>query len=351
MGRDFNSYFKAQSPVDYSVNKPIASGIEDVIGENINYLFGKKLVPIVCHLWPEWIHADTAADGSTYWTLGSWRRKVQRDFAYVTCVIRAKNTNDTNLGRVKFTLASNSATAVVSVPANQTETTLTVDLPMDTAQTLDTIEVSVLDPTGGNSGKVYLQSVTIYTKPSSSPISAGVKNSGFIAIDSADTSAEAPMSTYLRSQEFESLDAIYKKRVPGTVLSFSAHYDERDATLWLYRIQAAAYQEIATLPIYVPPGVTTLGVAVQGWTTAGSTAAKLKLTTQLSADSSISTKESANFSTSWTYGDENASNWETDASALTVKPGCINQVKIEIKSDGTRYAYLAGLNIWMADVA
>ena len=344
MARSFSAHYTPQGPVVYSVNRPITNTSESTLGDNQNWLAGRKLVPLVVHMWHEWIKADTAADGSTYWTLGSWRRRVQKDFSHVVCVVRVKNLNNTNAGRVRFKVASSGTTADITVAANQAETTASVDIQIDPSQRHETIECTVLDPTGGNSGQVWLQSVSIYTKPLSSPLSAGVMSSGFAPIDTAETAGDLPLSTYLRTQQFENCDSIYKTRVPGTVVSYSANYDERDTAEWLYRVQSASYQLIATIPAFdIPQHCTRLGWAVQGWRSAG-TAAKLKLVSQ--TEEAV---ESAAFSSTWSYGAANSGLWTTTANALTVKPGSTDMLKLYLKSDGTNYAYLAGLNIWMED--
>ena len=341
MGRDFNSYYTAQNPVGFGVNRPISNATETYHGYNQNYLLAKKLVPLVTHVWPDWIHSHTAADGSTYWTLGSWRRKVIKDHVTVTCAVRVKNTNDTNSGRLRFQLASNSNSGTITVAANATEYTASVDLTIDPSQTTDTIEVAVLDPQGGNDGKISIQSVTIYTKPLTSPLAAGETVSGFVPIDTAETQAEAPLSTYLRNTKFENLDTIYKTKVPGTVVTFSANYDERDNNEWILRTTSTSYVEVVTIPCPVPLGVTKLGIAVQGWGGAG---AKCKITSQAGGEKEVE------IDGSWTYGGANTAQWETHLNAVTVNSGASNEaITISIKTtSGT--VYLAGLCVWMEDV-
>lgn len=346
MGRTFPSYYSAQDPVDYAVNRPINQGSELTTVYNQNYLAAKKLVPLVVHAWPDWISSHTAADGSTYWTLGSWRRKVIKDFTTVTCTVRVKNLNDTNTGIVRFKLNSSAATASITVAASAAEYTASVDLTIDAGETTDNIEIAVRDPVAGNSGKLWIQAVTVYTKPKSSPLAGSVLASGFTPMDTSEAQAEAPLSSYLRSQQFQNLDAIYKTRVPGTVVTFAAHYDERNGADWLYRVQANSYKKIATLPCPIPRGVTRLGFAVQGWMSGG-TGATFKITSQAGG-----AQESAGFGTSWTYGGANAGIWLTYASSIVVNPGASNEsIDLLLKSNGTHYAYLAGLCVWMEDAS
>lgn len=344
MAREFDAHYSHHDPVDYSVNRSINATNETKIAKNQNWLMGRKLVPVVAHMWPDWVDTYTAADGSTYWTVGSWRRRVQKDFSHYVCCIRVKNDNDTNSGRVQFKVASSGTTATITVAANQADTTATVDLQIDPSQTHETIELSILDPTGGNSGKIAISSVMIYTKPLSSPLAAGVANSGFAPIDTGETATDRPLSTYLRTQQFANCDAIYKTRVPTTLLSYSAHYDQRDNTEWLYRVQSGTYALIANIPVIdIPQHCTRLGWAVQGWRSGGS-GGQVKLVSQ-----NANSVESTAFSGTWTYGGANSGLWQTQANCLTVTPGTTDILKLYIKSDGTNYNYLAGLNIWVED--
>ena len=344
MSRAFPSWFTAQDPVDYSYNRPITAQSEMTIGTNQNWLAAKKLVPIVCDAWAGGAVAATAGDGATFWILGSWRRRVQQDFENYTCTVRAEGVTGGG-GLIRFTLASSGATADITIAAASAEATYSVSLPIDPTQTHDTILLSIRDnSTASASFNTLIYSVNIHTEALTTPHDAGVMTSGFVPIDDGETAAERPLTTYLRTQQLENLDAIYKTRAGGTVVSFAQNYDARDLNDWLYRTDSSSYQLVAELPVWsIPEHCDRLGVSVQGWSNAG-TGGKLKITSQTGNEF-----ETAAFATGWSFGAANAAKMITTADALTVVGGTTDTIKIYLKSDGTNYAALAGLSIWMED--
>ena len=344
MARDFPATFTAQSPIEYSHNRDIKALTETTIGENLNYLAAKKLVPIVSDAWAGGAVSATAGDGSTFYVLASWRRKVQADFGRYTCTVRTEGITGGG-GLLRFTLLSSGDTADITVAAASAEATYSVDLPIDPGEDYDTIILSVRDnSTASTSFNTPVYSVNIYTMPIPSPLDAGVMSSGFVPIDDTTTTSGQPLTSYHRTQQLENIDALYKTRVGGTVVSYSENYDERDLNAWLYRLDDASYQLIAELPVWsIPEHCDRLGVTVQGWSSAGS-GGKLKIVSQTGNEF-----ESAAFSTGWTYANANTAKMATTANALTVAGGTTDNLKIYLKSDGTNFTALAGLTIWLED--
>lgn len=346
MARSFPTGFDPVAPLDYGIDSAIESTTETDVLENINWLHANKVVPFITHLFGDdsqdmWL--APANDGATYYTLGTWLRDIDQDFEQVRCVVRAKNVNAANLGRVRFNALDSGNSVIISVAAATTEATFEALLDVDTSLTEEVFSVEVANPTdAAANGALSIQSVCVYPYPMTSALDAGVTSNGFVPMDTTQTQGDEPLTTYLRQTQLDNLTVLTNKRTPGSVLSFTENHDERTHTNYRVRVTTATYQHMLSLPVYIPPGVTRIKWSVSAHMTAGS-GGKVKLSCQNDAG-----QESSGFGTTWTDGADNQGVWQTPT-ALTVTPKTMETIKIEIKSDGTNATHLAGLCIWLGD--
>ena len=346
MTRSYQTGFKPVAPLDYGIDSEVATTPETDVLQNINWLHAHKVVPFVVHLFGDdaqdmWVTAEN--NGPTEYTIGSWLRDIDQDFDQVRCVVRAKNENASNGGRVTFNAVDSTNSASITIAAATTETTFETLLDVDTTLTEELFSVDIGNPTDAvANGGVSIQSVCIYPYPLSSPLDAGVTSEGFVPMDTAQTTSDQPLTTYLRQTQLDNLDTLTTKRTPGSVLSFTENHDERTHADYRVRVTTGVYQHVISLPVYIPPRVTKVKWSVSGFMDGGS-GGKVKLSCQNDIG-----EESAGFGTTWTDGDENQAAWQTPT-ALDVLEMTNETIKIQIKSDGTNATHLAGLCIWLGD--
>jgi hypothetical protein len=353
MARDFNVTFTTFAPLSYGADQPVAEAAESTVGKNINWLHANKVIPLVTHLFGNDVSmaddsmyvAPQEDNGDGYQTVGSWMRDLQADFDQLRVVVIVKNTNTAATGRVRFRALDAGEEVIFTIGTTTTGfVTHSGVLDVDPALGSDTICIDVLNPALFSAGFVAVQSVCIYAMPLTSPLDAGVTSDGFVPMESNDLHENEPLTTYQRKVAFDNLHLLTDKRVGGTLLSYTENGDERNNSNWRIRTQSAVYDRIIEIPVRVPHGINAITWAVQGWVSSGS-AGQVKITcindpTGIECDA---------FSGTWTYGDPNASKWGKVDDQLLVQENTNELITIEIKSDGAKYAYLAGLMLWFAE--
>jgi len=317
--------------------------------ENGNYLIGRHTPAVVrCVFRPASdgfaLGAGTAyADSNAVWA----RRPVPDLTAYKITIAAVNTSSPGDDATVKFVVASSGAYVEITIPGDTYPApgTFTGQVGYDDTETIDNVEMYIKN---GPTGACRVWSAHIRPAHLGS-LQAGVLTSGAAPMDSITADTNAALSVYHRSEQIANCEAIRKSRT-GTVVSWSDDLD-RLSTAEITTI-SATYVLVAIVPFEAMPGEVSLEWSLFGTRSALSTAGSVKLITDHMETKGIAAQEVA-LNNTWVspYSSQQHSWNDGGQAALTIMEARSGHVKIYLKGDSTRTAYLMGLNIWFAAVA
>ena len=350
MARTVNSSFTPVPVSHWSTSRPVHEGSAssqygelDII-ENNNFLLAHYNPPIVrCTFRPE--GSGYLAGAATSYGAANcvWRRRPAPDFAQYQIKIVATNTATTSghAGTVKFEMDSDAANVEIAVPENTSaQTTFTGDLAYDNSETLDNIEMYIKN---GATGVCRVWSVHIAPKPLTA-LSAGLMESGAVPMDSIAGVQDAPLTVYHRELAARNCETLRKTRV-GTCVSYADDFTR--ATAGQYEETSATFQLVAVVPFRTMPGEVALEWALFGHRDAAGSGGGVKLVSSF-MEAEGTTPIEVTLGTAWSspYNGSDHDYTNVGETTLLVAEATTGHVKVYLKGDGTKKAWLMGLAIW-----
>ena len=344
MSRTLVGNIEKNSPADMSPIRPITSDSEGVPTFNVNELHAEWWpAPMVQQTWQSDTVTPYIEPKTTSYVLnGIWRRRVHKDSAGSTVRVYAEETGASQAGVIKVELASDAATYVdeLTISAGTSLAWDTLDPGIDDTQTRDTIRMWTKEDASGATMRVH---ATVIEPTALSSIPAGVSAQGFVPFDSAEVSADQPLSTWQRKIAFDNLQIIRKTRV-GDVVAWS---DD-----WNIRTNYEALQEVGSSYVLQrefrfqsPVGCSTLEWSCTGFY--GGSSGSVKLVVNEGTDNEDSQEQAFATKAASPY----TSNIHDGTDLTCVENAAGQTLRVYLKGDGSTRAVLMGLCVWFGDAA
>ena len=342
MAITLNSTLNKVQPFRLSSGRPIATAYESDIQENLHYLHAQN--------WPNWMSQHWQSDSSTpyleptstsYVLHGIWRRRVYADLDDLIVGYYREEIGGTQSGTIKVDLASDAATYVQTdtIAAGSAGAWDSMTLAQDPTQTRDTLRLYTKEDATGATLRVH----SVYCRPRNLPsISSGKTSAGFIPQDALVYAANAPLSSWYRQSQYDSLEVLRKTR-SDTVVNWSEDWQIRTPNAEAYQTTSASYVKVAQIRFRSGIGQDTIEWACTGFR--AGTAGGVKCATGYMEEqlgTSVEQAFAAKASSPYTANIH-------DPSDLTCLPNKEDYLNVYVKGDGSARAVLMGLSAWFGD--